>query len=108
MSDKSEVETIFKNFYNMVENQFQTKISFFHFDNGTEYFNHCLENFFKEKGIQHQSTCRDTPQQNGIAERKNHHLLEIGRAIMFSMHVLKYLWGEAILTASFLVNRLTT
>ena len=61
MSDKSEVETIFKNFYNMVENQFQTKISFFRCDNGTEYFNHCLENFFKEKGIQHQSTCRDTP-----------------------------------------------
>lgn len=108
MSEKSEVEKLFKDFYNMVENQFQTKISIFRSDNGTEYFNECLENFLKEKGIQHQSTCRGTPKQNGIAERKNKHLLEVACAIMFSMHVPKYLWGEAVLTASYLINRMPT
>lgn len=94
MSEKSEVEKLFKDFYNMVENQFQTKISIFRSDNGTEYFNECLENFLKEKGIQHQSTCRGTPKQNGIAERKNKHLLEVACAIMFSMHVPKYIWEK--------------
>lgn len=64
-------------------------------------------NFLKEKGIQHQSTCRDTPQQNGIAERKNRHLLEVGWAIMFSMNVPKYLWGDAILT-SYWINKMPT
>ena len=49
----------------------------FCFDNGKEYFNEHLGNFFEEKGILHQSTCPDTPQQNGIAERKNKHLLEV-------------------------------
>ena len=92
----------------MIENQFQTKISILRTGNGTEYFNSCLGMFLTEKGIQHQSTCRDTPQQNGIAERKNRHLLEVARAIMFSMHVPKYLWGDAILTACYLINRMLT
>ena len=38
--------------------------------------------FSKEKGIHHQSTCVNTPQQNGIVERKNKHLLEVARAIL--------------------------
>lgn len=75
MHEKSKVEQLFKDFYKMVETQFQTKISILHVDNGTEYFNEHLGNFVKETGIQHQSTYIDTPQQNGIAERKNKHLL---------------------------------
>ena len=39
--------------------------------------------FQNEKGILHQSSCSDTPEQNGIAERKNKHLLEVARAMMF-------------------------
>ena len=108
MREKSEVEGLFKDFYSMVENHFQTKISLLHTDNGTEYFNNYLEVFCKEKGIIHTSTCRDTPQQNGIAERKNRHLLEVSRAIMLSMHVPKYLWGDAVLTACYLINRMPT
>ena len=50
----------------------------------------------------------DTPQQNGIAERKNKHLLEVARAMMFSINVPKYLWEDAILTASYLINRMPT
>ena len=38
MREKSEVERIFKEFYRMIENQFQTKISILRSDNGTEYF----------------------------------------------------------------------
>ena len=104
MSDKSKVEKLFKKFYTMIENQFQTQIKILHSDNGTEYFNDVLGNFLQEKGIQHYSTCSDTPQQ----ERKNRHLLEVARAIMFSMYVPKYLWGDAILTASYLINRMPT
>ena len=64
--------------------------------------------FLKEKGILYQCTCRETPWQNGIAKRKNKHLLEVARAIMFSMNVPKYLWCDAILTASYLINRMPT
>lgn len=92
----------------MVETQFQTKIGILHTDNGTEHFKEVLGSFLKVKGTHHQSTCVDTPQQNSIAECKNKHLLEVSRAITFSMHVTKYLRGEAILTASYLINRMPT
>ena len=67
-----------------------------------------LEFFFKEKGIHHQTTCVDTPQQNGIAERKNKYLLELSRVIIFSTNVPKYLWGELVLTSFYLINRMPT
>ena len=74
MSEKSKVGQIFKDFYTMVETQFQKKIRVFHNDNGTEHYKGILEIFLKEKYIYHQSTCVDMPQQNGTAERKNKHL----------------------------------
>ena len=68
---KTEVENLFKIFYSTVETQFQTKIGILHIDNGTEYFKEVLGSFLKVKGIHHQSTCVDTPQQNGIVGCKN-------------------------------------
>lgn len=97
MKEKSEVEHIFTDFYTMIETQFQTKISILRTDNGTEYLNNTLENFLIEKGILHQSTCPDTPEQNGIAERKNKHLLEIARAMMFYMHIQNIYGGMSFL-----------
>ena len=57
-------------------------------------------------GVVHQSSYVNTPQQNGIAERKNRHLLDVARSLMFSTHVPKFFWGEAILTAAYLINRM--
>ena len=61
-----------------------------------------------EKGILHQSTCFDTHKHNEIVERKNKHLLEVARTMMFYMNIPKYLWGDAIPTASYLINRMPT
>ncbi|CAN1170240.1 Retrovirus-related Pol polyprotein from transposon TNT 1-94 [Linum perenne] len=105
LKHKSDVKNAFCEFYTMISTQFQTGISILRFDNGTEYFNTQLGSFLKDKGIVHQSSCRSTPQQNGIAERRNRHLLEVTRALMFSANLPKYLWGEALLTAAYLINR---
>lgn len=75
-------------------------------DNGTEYVNREFREYFSTHGILHQTTCVDTPAQNGVAERKNRHLLEVAHSLMFTMNVPKYLWGEAILTAAYLINRM--
>ena len=56
-------------------------------DNGIEYFNESLSTFFTQNGIIDQSTCVDTPQQNGVAERKNRPLLEVARALTFARNV---------------------
>ena len=54
----------------------------------------------------HQSSCVITPQQNGISERKNHHLLEVARSLLFTAKLPKHFWGHAILKACYLINRL--
>lgn len=67
-----------------------------------------MKNFFNEYGVIHQRSCVGTPQQNGVVERKHHHLLEVSRAFRFQVHLpLKFL-GECILTIAYLINRLPT
>lgn len=64
---------------------------------------------FCDKGIIHQSSCvNNTHQQNEVAGRKNKHLLEVARALSFTTKIPKYIWGEAVLTKTFLINRLPT
>ncbi|CAN1837958.1 Retrovirus-related Pol polyprotein from transposon TNT 1-94 [Linum perenne] len=106
MIEKSETRTIFQHFYTMVSTQFHTKIQVLKTDNARDYFNSILSTFLVQNGIVHVSSCVETPQQNGIAERKNRHLLEVARACMFARQVPKYLWGEAVLTATYLINRM--
>jgi transposase InsO family protein len=78
----------------------------FHSDNGREFKNQSLAKFFEENGILHQTSCTYTPQQNGTAERKNRHILEVARALCFAMHVPKRFWADAVMTATFLINRM--
>ncbi|KAF7808226.1 sacsin isoform X2 [Senna tora] len=106
LKEKSAAASTFKNFYSMVKNQFNTPIKIFRTDNGREFFNNTLDSFLLENGIVHQSSCVETPQQNGIAERKNRHLLETARALLFTNNVPHRYWGEAVLSAAYLINRL--
>ena len=62
--------------------------------------------YLSAQGIIHQTSCVDTPQQNRVAERKNRDLLEKTRSLMIHMNVPKKLWSFAILTATYLINRL--
>ena len=105
MHKKSEVETIFQNFYNMIENQFQTKVSILRFDNGTEYYNSILGRFFEKKGSYISLLALILLNKMKLL-RKNKLLLEVSRAMMFYMNLPKYLWRDAVLTASYLINRI--
>ena len=65
-----------------------------------------MSQFFDDHGITHRSSCLHTPQQNGVAERKMRHLLEVTRALKFHMRVPKSYWSNAILTACHLINHM--
>ncbi|RVX10421.1 Retrovirus-related Pol polyprotein from transposon TNT 1-94 [Vitis vinifera] len=106
MKKKSEVREIFENFNNMVQTQFQAKIQVLRTDNAREYYHNILGSYLLENGIVHQSSCIDTLQQNGVAKRKNRHLMEVARSLMIASNVPKQLWGEAVLTATYLINRM--
>ncbi|RVW26231.1 Retrovirus-related Pol polyprotein from transposon TNT 1-94 [Vitis vinifera] len=62
--------------------------------------------FMSHHGILHQSSCAHTPQQNGVAERKNRHLVETARTLLLHSNVPFRFWGDAVLTACYLINRM--
>ena len=68
--------------------------------------NNEFRSYLSDQGTIHQTACLGTPPQNGVAERKNHHLLEVAKSLMFQMNVAKYLWSEAVMTATYLINRM--
>ena len=83
LKQKSDVGIVVPNFHSMVQNQFGVKIKSFRTDNARDYFNQILSPYFQSQGIIHESSCVNTPQQNGMAERKNGHLLNTTRALLF-------------------------
>jgi transposase InsO family protein len=105
MKNKSEVFSHFQKFSNFIETQFNKKIKILRTDNGTEFINQNFSNYLKQKGIFHQTSCVYTPQQNRVSERKNHHILEVTRTLLFQNNVPKVFWSETVLTAVYLINR---
>lgn len=103
MLEKTEVRTILKNFIAYAEKQFGKVVKMIRSDNCTEFM--CLSSFFREVGIVHQTSCVGTPQQNGRVERKHRHILNLSRALLFQSSLPITFWGEAALTAAYLINR---
>jgi hypothetical protein len=108
MKHKNQTATMLVNFYNMVKTQFNVCIKRIRSDNGTEFVNSTLQNFFKQKGILHESSCVATPQQNGRVERKHRHILNVARALRFHANLPIRFWGECILAATYIINRTPT
>jgi transposase InsO family protein len=106
LKDRSQLFSVFQSFYAEISNQFNAKLLAFRTDNAREYLDSAFQQFLESRGIIHQTSCVRTPQQNGIAERKNGPILAIARALMLQMHVPKLFWANAVLTAAYLLNRM--
>ena len=104
LRSKSEVFCTFTEFLVYVDNQFSIKTLCTDFDG--EYLSTELQAFLVSKGIIHQRSCPSTPQQNGVAERKNRHLLDVVRTLLLESSVPSMFWVEALKTATHLINRL--
>lgn len=87
----------------MTEKQFGYSVKTVRSDNGTEFM--ALKPYFTKNGIQLQTSCVDTPQQNGRVERKHRHILNIARACLFQAQLPIDFWGESIMTAAHIINR---
>ncbi|GJU66356.1 retrovirus-related pol polyprotein from transposon TNT 1-94 [Tanacetum coccineum] len=74
-------------------------------DNGTEFVNQTLREWYENVGITHQTSVARTPQQNGVVERRNQTLVEAARTMLIFSKALLFLWAEAINTACYTQNR---
>ena len=106
VKSKNEVFETFLIWKKMVENQTGRKIKVLRSDNGREYRNDQFSYFYKKEGISRRFTVRDTPQQNGVAERMNRTLLDKVRCMLCNAGLGKQFWAEAVMYVSHLINRL--
>ncbi|KAJ9701816.1 hypothetical protein PVL29_006965 [Vitis rotundifolia] len=106
MKNRAELFSIFQKFYAEIQTQFNISIRVLCSDNVREYFSAPFTSFMSHHGILHQSSCAHTPQQNGVAERKNQHLVETARTILLHSNVPFRFWGDAVLTTCYLINRM--
>ncbi|KAJ9536752.1 LOW QUALITY PROTEIN: hypothetical protein OSB04_un000056 [Centaurea solstitialis] len=74
-------------------------------DHGTEFKNSTLESFFEQKGISQNFSSVRTPQQNGVAERRNRTLIEAARSMLSEANLATQFWAEAVNTACYTQNR---
>lgn len=105
MKNKDQAFDMFKIYKSEVENKKEKRIKVLRTDRGGEYFPIEFSIFCEENGILHQTSAPSTPQQNGLAERKNRTLVEMVNAMLTNAKLSTNLWGEALLTACHVHNR---
>jgi transposase InsO family protein len=106
LQDKSESQKVLKKFLRRAQNEFDAKVKKIRSDNGTEFKNTQVEDFLDEEGIKHEFLAPYTPQQNGVAERKNHTLIEMARIMIDEYKTSDRFWVEAINTMCHATNHL--
>ncbi|KAM1393925.1 hypothetical protein ACFX2F_030029 [Malus domestica] len=93
--EKSEAFRFFKVFKSLVENETDASIKSLRTDRGGEFTSHEFVEFCVENGIQRQLTAAYTPQQNGVAERKNRTIMNMVRSLLTEKKMPKTFWPEA-------------
>ncbi|GJS46979.1 ribonuclease H-like domain-containing protein [Tanacetum coccineum] len=105
LTTKDETSEILKFFIKEVENLVDKKVKIIRSDNGTEFKNKVMDDFCREKGIKREYSVARTPQQNGVAERKNRTLIEAARTMLADSKLPTTFWAEAVSTACYVQNR---
>ncbi|KAL4323650.1 hypothetical protein GQ457_11G006340 [Hibiscus cannabinus] len=103
LKQKSDVISIIPSFIAMIKRQYGFDLKVFRSDNAPELR---FSELFSTLGILHQFSCVETPQQNSVVERKHQHLLAVARALFFQARVPTRFWGDCVLTATYVINRL--
>ncbi|GJX36447.1 ribonuclease H-like domain-containing protein [Tanacetum coccineum] len=105
LATKDETSGILKAFITGIENLIDHKVKIIRCYNGTEFKNKEMNQFCEMKGIKREFSVARTPQQNGVAERKNRTLIEAARTMLAVSKLHTTFWAEAVNTACYVKNR---
>ncbi|GJZ01214.1 retrovirus-related pol polyprotein from transposon TNT 1-94 [Tanacetum coccineum] len=105
LRSKDETPEVLKDFLTMIQRNLQALVISVLTNRGTEFLNKTLNAFFKEEGIEHQTSTPRTPEQNGVVERQNRTLIEVARTMLSASKLPLFFWAKAIATACYTQNR---
>lgn len=106
MKNHSDFFDIYCMFGAMVKTQQNVVIKCFRCNLGGEYTSNKFSELLDFDSTIHQTSCTDTPQHNGVAERKHHHIIESARSLLLSASVPSEFCGETVFTVLHIINRI--
>nr|GEZ36855.1 hypothetical protein [Tanacetum cinerariifolium] len=101
---KDEAPDFIIKFLKMIQVRSKTPVRRIKTDNGTEFVNQTLREYYETVGISHETSIASSPQQNGVVERRNHTLIEAAHTMLIYAKAPLFLWVEAVATACYTQN----
>ncbi|GJU24577.1 retrovirus-related pol polyprotein from transposon TNT 1-94 [Tanacetum coccineum] len=89
----------------MIQVRLQVTVQRIRTDNGTEFINQTLREYYENVGISHETFVARFPQKNGIVKRRNCTLIEAARTMLIYAKAPLFLWAEAVATTCYTQNR---
>ncbi|GKC15345.1 retrovirus-related pol polyprotein from transposon TNT 1-94, partial [Tanacetum coccineum] len=105
LRSKDETPTVVIRFLKQIQVGLNKIVRFIRTDNGIEFVNKNLYDYYESVGIFHQKIVPRTPQQNDVVERQNRTLVEAARTMLIFSKAPMFLWAEAVATACYTQNR---
>nr|GEX12358.1 integrase, catalytic region, zinc finger, CCHC-type, peptidase aspartic, catalytic [Tanacetum cinerariifolium] len=104
LRSKDEAPDFIIKFFKMIQVRLKVPIQRIQTDNGTEFVNQTLCEYYEQVGISYKTSVARSPQQNVVVERRNRTLLEASRTMLIYTQALLFLWAEAVATACYTQN----
>nr|GEU88159.1 retrovirus-related Pol polyprotein from transposon TNT 1-94 [Tanacetum cinerariifolium] len=104
LRSKDEAPDFIIKFLTMIEVRLKTRVQSIRTDNGTEFVNQMLREYYEKVGISHETSVARTPQQNGVIERRNRMLIGTAPTMLIYAKALLCLWAEACTTTCYTQN----
>ncbi|GKA24895.1 retrovirus-related pol polyprotein from transposon TNT 1-94 [Tanacetum coccineum] len=105
LASKDEAPDFIIKFLKMIQVRFNATVKNICTNNGAEFVNQTLRDYYEQVGISHETMVERTPQQNGVVERRNRTLVEAAHTMLIFAQAPLFLWAKAIATACYTQNR---
>ncbi|GJW71464.1 retrovirus-related pol polyprotein from transposon TNT 1-94 [Tanacetum coccineum] len=104
LRSKDEAPAFIINFLKMIQVRLKETVRRIRTDNGTEFVNQTLREYYEKVGISHETSVARSPQQNGVVERRNRTLIEAAYTMLIYAKAPLFLWAEAVATACIFIG----